>query len=59
VSSRPAARVVNIGRPESLGYSRAARARRDTDALLVTKLTVDAKRVALNDLLLLGTHVYG
>ena len=59
MSSRPAARVLNIGRPESRGYSRAARARRDTDAFLVTMLTVVATLVALYDLLLLGTHVYG
>ena len=59
MSSRPAARVVNIGRPAAHGYSRGARARRDTDAFLVTLLTVVATMVALYDLLLLGTHAYG
>lgn len=59
MSSRPAARVVNIGRPTARGHSGRARARRDTDAFLVTVLTIVATMVALFDLLQLGTHVYG
>jgi len=59
VSTQPAARVVNIGRPSARGHAGAVRARRDSDAFLVTVLTIVATMVALYDLLVLGTHVYG
>ena len=59
MSTAPAARVVNIGRPPARGHARATRGRRDSDAFLVTVLTIVATIVALYDLLLLGSHVYG
>ena len=54
MSSRSAARDINVRRPPARRYSRAAQLGRDADALLVTVLTVIATMIALYDLLLLG-----
>jgi hypothetical protein len=58
MSSQPAARVV-IGRPSVRGHAGRARARRDSDAFLVTVLTLFATAVAFYDLLLLAAHAHG